>query len=176
MKRSWKIFLDLQCPFSKKMWQNLPSIKERFVDEFEFEIYITSLAFHPQAFTAQCGASLIESVKGRDVMFKYVDACYENQDAFMNASIGDARKSDIDSVFACIAEKAGLFDEQFTKEAFLEDLHSWEKAVKPAYTEHKIALNYNAYGAPKNVIDEKLVVESESAWDADDWAEKLKTL
>ena len=60
----------------------------------------------------------------------------------MNAALGDARKSDVDAVFANIAEKAGVLDDAFTKEAFLADLHSWESAVKPAYTEHKIALGY----------------------------------
>ena len=50
----------------------------------------------------------------------------------MNAALGDARKSDVDAVFATIAEKAGVLDGAFTKEAFLADLHDWESAVKPA--------------------------------------------
>jgi hypothetical protein len=145
-KTSWKVFWDLQCPYSKKMWENFKEIQDRFDNDYDITIYITSLAFHPQAFTAQCGASLIEKVKGRDVMFKYVDACYENQDMYMNDSIGDAKMSEIDEVFAKIAEKAGVFDESFTKEKFLQDLHNWETAVNPAYTEHKIALGYGVFG------------------------------
>mmetsp|Transcript_20177 Transcript_20177/g.29281 ORF Transcript_20177/g.29281 Transcript_20177/m.29281 type:complete len:111 (+) Transcript_20177:143-475(+) len=92
MTKEWIVFWDLQCPYSKVSWQNLPAIKERFGAEYKFTIQITSLAFHPQAFTAQCGASLIETVKGRDAMFKYVDACFENQEFFMNAALGDAKK------------------------------------------------------------------------------------
>ena len=60
----------------------------------------------------------------------------------MNAALGDARKSDVDAVFATIAEKAGVLDDVFTKEAFLADLHDWESAVKPAYAEHKVALGH----------------------------------
>eukprot|EP00339_Tiarina_fusa_P019982 CAMPEP_0116996346 /NCGR_PEP_ID=MMETSP0472-20121206/181_1 /TAXON_ID=693140 ORGANISM="Tiarina fusus, Strain LIS" /NCGR_SAMPLE_ID=MMETSP0472 /ASSEMBLY_ACC=CAM_ASM_000603 /LENGTH=177 /DNA_ID=CAMNT_0004694933 /DNA_START=100 /DNA_END=633 /DNA_ORIENTATION=+ len=176
MKTSWKVFWDLQCPYSKASWTNLPAMREKFGGEYDFTISITSLAFHPQAFTAQCGASLIETTKGRDAVFKYVDACFENQDMFMNASLGDARKSEIDNVFALIAEKAGILDEKFTKEAFLANLHDWEKAVKPAYAEHKIALGYGVYGTPKHVIDEKLVLDTESAWGVDEWGEKLKSL
>eukprot|EP00547_Thalassionema_nitzschioides_P003871 CAMPEP_0194199704 /NCGR_PEP_ID=MMETSP0156-20130528/624_1 /TAXON_ID=33649 /ORGANISM="Thalassionema nitzschioides, Strain L26-B" /LENGTH=177 /DNA_ID=CAMNT_0038924639 /DNA_START=45 /DNA_END=578 /DNA_ORIENTATION=+ len=175
-KVSWKIFWDLQCPFSKKMWEKLPAIKEKHGSEYDFSIYICSLPFHPQAFTAQCGASLIEGIKGGDAMMTYVDACFENQESFMNDAIGDAKKSEIDEAFASIAEKAGVFDGTFTKEAFLADLHNWEKAVKPAYTEHKIALGYGVYGTPKNVINERLVADTESAWGPDDWTEKLKTL
>ena len=50
--------------------------------------------------------------------------------------------SDPHRVVATIAEKAGVLDDTFTKEAFLADLHDWESAVKPAYTEHKVALGY----------------------------------
>ena len=46
---------------------------------------------------------------------------------------------DVDAVFATIAEKAGVLDDVFTKEAFLSSLHDWESSVKPAYAEHKIA-------------------------------------
>ena len=112
----------------------------------------------------------------------------------MNAALGDARKSDVDKVFANIAEKSGVLDDVFTKEAFLADLHDWEKvsdqcnhhtftpsivhaqAVKPDYAEHKIALGYGVYGTPKHVIDGKLVPDTESAWGAAEWAEKLKSL
>jgi hypothetical protein len=145
-KTSWKVFWDLQCPYSKKMWEDFKEIQNRFDSDYDITIYITSLAFHPQAFTAQCGASLIEKMKGRDVMFKYVDACYESQDMYMNDSIGDAKMSEIDEVFAKIAEKAGVFDESFTRKKFLQDLHNWEMAVNPAYTEHKIALGYGVFG------------------------------
>jgi len=84
--------------------------------------------------------------------------------------------SDVDAVFANIAEKAGILDDAFTKEAFLADLHDWESSVKPAYVEHKIALGHGVYGTPKHVIDGKLVPDTESAWGAADWAEKLKSL
>lgn len=105
-----------------------------------------------------------------------MDVCFENQDSFMNAALGDAKKSEIDNVFASLAEKAGVLDDKFTKESFLADLHDWEKSVKPAYAEHKIAMGYGVYGTPKHVIDEKLVLDTESAWGADEWAEKLKSL
>ena len=176
-KKSWKIFWDLQCPYSKKNWNNFQAIKSKFESDYDISIQLTSLAFHPQAFTAQCGASLIESHKGRDAALKYVDTCFENQDSYMNAALGDAKKSDIDKVFASIAEEAGVLDDaNFTKEIFLKELHDWEKAVKPAYTEHKIALGYGVYGTPKHVIEENLVADTESAWSAEEWAEKLKTL
>ena len=80
----------------------------------------------------------------------------------------------------------------------MSSLHDWGSSVKPAYTEHKVALAYGVtvgveinvasmawadtvdrtqvYGTPKHVIDGKLVPDTESAWGAADWAEKLKSL
>lgn len=177
MKKSWKIFWDLQCPYSRRNWQKLAELRTKFAADYEFTVYITSLAFHPQAFTAQCGAALIENKKGRDAMFQYVDACFEKQESFMNATIGDARKSEIDAVFASIAESAGVFDDaNFRKEDFLSGLHDWETAVKPAYAEHKIALRYGVYGTPKHVVDEELLEDTESDWGVKEWDEKLKAL
>jgi hypothetical protein len=94
----------------------------------------------------------------------------------MNDALGDCRKSEVDSVFAGIAEKGGFFDDVLTKEKFLLECGGWEKAVQPAYAEHKMALDYRVYGTPKHVIEEKLVEDTESSWGPDDWAVKLETL
>ena len=61
------------------------------------------------------GASLVESRKGRDALLKYVDACFEHQETYMNAALGDARKSDVDAVFATIAEKSGVLPQCYAE-------------------------------------------------------------
>mmetsp|Transcript_56556 Transcript_56556/g.65204 ORF Transcript_56556/g.65204 Transcript_56556/m.65204 type:complete len:159 (-) Transcript_56556:4-480(-) len=158
----------------------MKDIQTRFDSEYDITIHITSLIFHQQAFTAQCGAALIEKVKGKDAMLKYVDACFQHQELFTNKAMidRDAKKSDIDEVFAVIAEKANVFDEKFTKETFLQNLHSWDMAVQPADTAVKLAYGYGIWGAPKNVIEDKLIITdgTEKTWGPDEWEEKLKTL
>jgi protein-disulfide isomerase len=173
---SWKVFWDLQCPYSKKNWQNISAIQKRFENDFEFSIHLTSLVFHPQAFTAQCGASLVETYLGRRALLKYVDACFENQERYMNDALGDAKKSEIKAVFADIVDKAGIFNTELTKDKFVQELDDWEKAIKPAYTEHKVALGYGVYGTPMQVINEVLIHDTESAWGAEEWAEKIQSL
>jgi hypothetical protein len=117
-----------------------------FEADYEITVFLTSLAFHPQAFTAQCGAALIENRKGRDAMLKYVDTCFEKQESYMNAAIGDAKKSEIDAVFALIAQESGIFDDSFGRDDFLEGLHDWEAAVNLAYTQHEIAMSHGPWG------------------------------
>jgi len=166
MTKSFKIFWDLQCPYSKKMWEQYrgynkkhtthhhntpPSAvvlenvlgvvgkqqqQHRLVNNSSsssssstgtsflaepidakyvprtiihrdytshtaqqelFTVYITSYAHHPQAFAAHCGTSLIDTMKGRDVMFKY----FENSDPDQLASIlGSTRPSSTCSIIA----------------------------------------------------------------------------
>ena len=38
------------------------------------------------------------------------------------------------------------------------------------------SIDAQVYGTPKHVIDGKLIPDTESAWGAADWAEKLKSL
>jgi hypothetical protein len=175
---SWKCFWDLQCPYSKAQWANLPAIKKRFENDYEFEIHLTSLAFHPQAFKAQCAASLIERTLGKEAKTKFVNACFENQELYNNKSTGDLRPSQVSQIFANIAKNAGLLDgdDDFTEQVFLEKLDDWDEAVQPAWTEHKIALSYKVMGVPKNVINGVLIDDTESAWGAEEWAEKLKSI
>lgn len=176
-KKIWKVFWDLQCPFSKKNWLNFSAIRSRFESEYDFEIHLTSLLFHPQAFPAQCAAALIHCKKGDAAKRAFVDACFANQERYMNAALKDPKPSQVAAVFCSIAKETGLLeDDEFNEEYFLSKMNDWEEAVKPAYTEHKFALSYGVYGTPKHVIDDKLVEDTESSWGSDEWVEKLKTL
>ena len=178
-KTSWRIFVDLQCPFARRQWLKLPQIKERFQDEYDISMHLTSLAFHPQSFVGQQAAYLIGREKGPESKQAFIDACFKHQMMFMNDALGDCRKSDVNKVFADIAEEyAIVFDDNtsFTRQYFLEHLHDWDEVIKPAWAEHKIALNYGAFGSPKHVIDEKLVPNTESSWGPNEWEEQLKKI
>mmetsp|Transcript_18722 Transcript_18722/g.24461 ORF Transcript_18722/g.24461 Transcript_18722/m.24461 type:complete len:182 (+) Transcript_18722:184-729(+) len=172
-KIKWKVFFDLQCPYSKACWKNIPAIRKEFADTHDIEIHLTSLVFHAQAFTAQCAANLIEGYVGAEARTAFQDECFAQQDNFTNAALGDCKKSDVDNLMAAIAEDAGVYDKKFTKEKFLEKLHDWEESVKPAFIEHKHALQYGVYGTPKHVIDDKLMNETESAWGVNEWRDYL---
>mmetsp|Transcript_47091 Transcript_47091/g.117905 ORF Transcript_47091/g.117905 Transcript_47091/m.117905 type:complete len:181 (-) Transcript_47091:13-555(-) len=175
-KTSWKIFLDLQCPFSKTAHAQVPALRARFGGSYEISTHLTSLAFHPQAFTAQCAATVVGGTAGPEARSAFEAACFERQESFMNAALGDARKSEVEAVFADIAQGAGVLSGPLSREDFLAGLHDWERTVKPAYAEHKVALGYGVYGTPKHVIGEALVPDTESAWGPDEWAAKLSSL
>jgi protein-disulfide isomerase len=183
-KGVWKVFWDLQCPYSKKSWERLDEIRQRFSDRFDFDVHITSLLFHRQAFAAHCAASLVNTSKGPDAKRRFVDACFRNQDRYLDAAVGDSPPSKVDAIFASIAKEAGVLDDDqgddnaatLTEEYFLSHLRDWKAATLPAWTEHKIALGYQVYGTAKFVINNKLVEDTESGWGPDEWEKKLEAL
>ena len=175
-KPTWQVYWDLQCPYSKISWQKLPELQNHFSSDYSFDIKLTSLVFHPQSFVGHGAASLIEKHKGGEARLKFINACFQNQERYLNSALGDARPSEVDAVFASIANDAAIFDEHFTEEYFLAHLRDWEESQKPAYTEHKEALNLQIYGTPKHVIgDLGLISDSESSWGIAEFAEKLKS-
>jgi hypothetical protein len=176
-KISWKIFLDLQCPYSRKTYLRLPELRQRFQDKYEITIHYTSLAFHPQAFTAQCAANVIGISNGPEARQAFQDKCFEIQERYMNAAIGDSRKSEIEAVFYQIANEAGCFSStKMSKEEFCAKLTDWEAVVKPAWLEHKEALYAGSFATPSHVINSEVVQDTESDWGPDDWETKLTTL
>merc|ERR1711879_71685 len=83
-KPSWKMFYDLQCPFSKAAFMKLPEIRKAFGEKYEITTHIVSLAFHPQAFTAHCAAVLMGEKEGQEARAKFEKACFEKQESYMN--------------------------------------------------------------------------------------------
>lgn len=174
-KGTWQVFLDLQCPYSAKHWMKHKEIEAKFQEDYDISYHITSLAFHPQAFSAQKAAMLVEVKKGKEDKMKFIDTCFQNQKRYMNDAIGDARPSEVYAVFADIAQEAGILDdESFTRQFFLERIDDWDVTVKPAYVEHKYALTYGVFGTPKFVINDKLLACTESSWGASEWEAFLK--
>lgn len=86
-------------------------------------------------------------------------------------------KAELDDVFATIAAEEGLFDDTFTKAMFLASLSDRMRVIMPTWFEHKEALAIGVFKAPQHVLDGKLIVDTDSAWDVDEYeAVLLKNL
>ena len=167
----------MQCPYSKVSWEKLPEIQEYYGCTYDFEIKVTSLVFHAQAFVAQCACCLIEKHKGSEARLKFINTCFRNQERYLNAEVGDKRPSEIIALFASLAKEADILDDEFTQEYFISKINDWEEAVKPAYTEHKEALQLHIYGTPKHVIGKLGVIsDTESSWGVAEFKTKLENI
>lgn len=78
-------------------------------------------------------------------------------------------KMDLDEVLATIAEGEGLFDDAFTKAMFLASLSDRMRVIMPTWFEHKEALAIGVFKAPQHVLNGKLIPDTDSAWDIDEY-------
>lgn len=78
-------------------------------------------------------------------------------------------KMELDEVLATIAEEEGLFDDAFTKAMFLASLSDRMRVIMPTWFEHKEALAIGVFKAPQHVLNGKLIPDTDSAWDIDEY-------
>eukprot|EP00457_Paulinella_chromatophora_P016325 gb/GEZN01017101.1/.p1 GENE.gb/GEZN01017101.1/~~gb/GEZN01017101.1/.p1 ORF type:complete len:243 (-),score=27.31 gb/GEZN01017101.1/:85-765(-) len=184
--KEWKVFLDLQCPYSKIcLEQHYEELKSAF-GEYKFSIVLTSLVFHPQAFPAQKAVFAMNLLAGEEARYAYINKIYAEQDRISNAKTSEMTRHDIDGVLADIAAEAGLVKGKnnesktgsptITREALIGKMNDFDNCVKPAYAEHKIALAHKVYGVPKHVIAGQLIEDSESSWGVKEFHQKMRSL
>jgi hypothetical protein len=173
-KKVWDIYWCLQCPFCKISWEKLPSLREAFGHEYDFNIHLTSLLVLSQSFVGQSAAVMIQDILGNDARMKFIDACFTNQSLFTNDAVGDARPSEIREIFAKIAHDANLLTTpELTQEMFVTKIRDY---ARPAWMEHKNALVHGVFVVPKHIVDGKLLDDTESSWGVDEFQAKLKAL
>jgi hypothetical protein len=101
--------------------------RERFGSTYNITTHVTSPPFHAQAF-AHCAAIVAGNVGGTAGRLAFEEACFAKQESFMNAALGDCKKSDVKHTFVSIARSSALVKEEFTEEAsFL----SWMIGLQP---------------------------------------------
>lgn len=171
---SWTVYLDLQCKYSKKCFDNLLDIREKHDGKFDISIALTALPIHFNSMIALCGAHAVKQKAGDEGLAKYIEVCFANQEKFSNDATLDMTRAQVIDVFAELA--AGAFEWDF-KAAIADKMkNDWPGSIMPAFGNIKSASSAGVFGTPKHVIKGSLVDKTESDWTGDQWAEKLKEL
>ena len=172
----WQMFFDLQCPYSKKLWDKVPAIKAKYGSDYKITTHITSLAFHRQAFAVHCAAYLIGIEKGGDARHAFENACFAKMDRYSDSEAVDKMtKADLDQVLATIAQEEKLLDEKgdLTNEKFLASLSDRIRVIMPTWFEHKEALALGVFKTPQHVLNGTLLPDTDSSWGVDDYEAAL---
>ena len=171
---------DLQCPYSRTLWGKVPELRQRFGHDYSISLHTTSLAFHRQAFSAQTAAYLIGTKLGPAVRERYQTALYDNMERYVDAVADEMTRSMLHQVLADIAKEQGMLDTDehgsLTEQVFLEQMMDRENVIMPAWREHKEALQLGVFRAPQHVVDGKLVPDTESSWEIQDYERALDSL
>lgn len=172
-KKVWRTVWDLSSADCRVNWQQMPHVRKRFEDDFDFEVVLASLPIYPHSFAASCAASVIATELGLQEKMEFVDACFENQDRYLE--LKDARPSLAREVLADIAKGAGLLkNDKLPRETFLSLLESSEKVAQAAWLEHQQALHSGVFkSVPAHVVDGRLLEEAQSGWKPADFVAAL---
>lgn len=167
-KPRWEIYLDLQCPYSRTMYNKLPDLKAAFGEEFEMIVRYTALPFHFSAYPALQMIHVPEV--DRDAFAK---KCFEEQERFYNAKTATLNREQIYEILAELAIESGC---TLQKKELVEKAQDWKLATLPAWVEMKEAIRDRVMGTPISAIDDVVVEGTESAWGVEEWRAKLATL
>eukprot|EP00467_Chlorarachnion_reptans_P014204 CAMPEP_0114523324 /NCGR_PEP_ID=MMETSP0109-20121206/21229_1 /TAXON_ID=29199 /ORGANISM="Chlorarachnion reptans, Strain CCCM449" /LENGTH=210 /DNA_ID=CAMNT_0001704629 /DNA_START=75 /DNA_END=707 /DNA_ORIENTATION=+ len=180
-KKEWKVFVDLQCKYSKICWRNMPEIEAEFGGEYDFSYHLTNIAYHLNAFPAHCSVKVVER-NTPQLRNKYISALYENQERYMNDSTEAFTRKQVLKIFAEIAEEVGVFSpanytglsEVPHQDSFVAECGNFKDVVWHAWAEQKYAITeFGIAGAPKHVIEGELISDTESSWTSKEWRQVL---
>ena len=158
----WELHLCLQCPYSRSVYLLMPELQKAF-PEYAFEIVLTALPFHLNAWPAMAMAQ-VDGVD-RDA---YIKACYSNMDRFKNAATQDMARKEVFAIFADLAKSTGC---KLSKEELVE--RAMGKGQDAAWKEFKVGIIRGVIGTPKHVVD-GVLVKTDSEWKTPDYKKMIK--
>lgn len=104
-----ELFLDLCCPFSKKMFQVVAgSVAPANTGKAAFLLRQVPQPWHPQSSYMHEAAMAVLSVAGPEKYMSYVSAVFENQEKFFDDQVWDKSRCEIYTELASLAAPLGV--------------------------------------------------------------------
>jgi len=168
---TWKIYLDLQCPYSKIVFDKIPQFRQHFGSIFQILIQLQAIPFHLSAFQANMGATYVKRNGGLEAYEKYIGFCYESQQDFLNSKTMDMTHRQIYEMFAKKALRA--LDREVTPDEVSKTVDEIIKYAPDTYAEFKDTIQTVNFGAPKFVVEDVFVSAASSHWGTTEWANEF---
>lgn len=99
------LFIDLQCPHSKKLWPNIMSVLEHYdASSVCVTVHIVTLSNHRQAWDMSLGVFALSDEKAHTA-FDFITMLYENQSLFYNSEFEHKTHHELRKLIAMTAYK-----------------------------------------------------------------------
>lgn len=164
------VFLDIQCPFSKKAWPKVLEVMKHYSETAYFTFYPMTLPNHRQSWDATKAA--VAFANGETEQFiQYFTYLYERQDSFDNETFEKKTQIDLYNLLAKFAEDCGnLEQEQFKKKLKSEEVYQATKIPL------RIAYTRSVWSTPTFFINEAEMTDLSSSSTVEDWQKTLDEL
>ncbi|MEC4805289.1 MAG: thioredoxin domain-containing protein [Jaaginema sp. PMC 1079.18] len=164
------IFLDIQCPFSRKAWPTILKIVKLYQDKAYFTFYPMTLPNHRQSWDAT-KAAVAFSHDNTEEFIQFYDYLYNHQNQLQNSVFEKRTQVDLYELLAEFAADCG--DRQ--PENFIQTLKS-EAIYEATKIPMRIAFSRGVWSTPTFFINEAEVTELSSSATVEDWQKLLDDL
>lgn len=164
------IFLDIQCPFSKKAWPIVLEVMQLYPDNAYFTFYPMILPNHRQSWDAT-KAAVVFSQDNTDQFIQFFDYLYNHQHQISNDVFEKQTQVDLYELLAQFASDCG----DWQPEAFMKKLKS-EEIYRETKIPVRIAFSRGVWSTPTFFVNKAEVTELSSSSTVADWQELLNGL
>ncbi len=164
------IFLDIQCPFSKKAWPIVLKVRELYPDNAYFTFYPMTLPNHRQSWDAT-KAAVAFSQNNTEAFIQFFNYLYKHQNQLQNDVFEKRTQVELYELLAQFASDCG--DRQ--PEDFIKKIKS-EEIYQATKIPLRIAYSRGVWSTPTFFINEAEVTELSSSSSVEDWQKILNGL
>ncbi len=167
-----EVFFDLECPFSKKGWNNVMKVRDAYTSEQIYWVFQPmSLGNHRQSWDATKAAITVADTDTQKFI-DFVSYLFSRQAEFANEAWKDKTQTEFHSFLAeCAAEVTGQKD----KKQFLSRLNS-EEVYAQARIPARFATIKGVWSTPTFFINGAEVTELSSGSSLQDWQSVIDKL
>jgi len=167
-----EVFLDIECPFSKKAWSTLVAIADAYVDrEVRFTLHPVVLANHRQSWDVTKAAVILaagDPVRFWDV-FNYL---YERQDQYAEAALLQQTHVDL---YNLLARFAAEYSDWKDGKEFIQQLTS-DRVEQETKVPIRHAISRGVWSTPTFFVNGSEASQLSSSSSFADWKSVLDPL
>jgi len=167
-----EVFVDVECPFSKKAWSTLLSVVNHYQpDQVSVTVHPIVLANHRQSWDVTKAVVVMAA----DNAAKFWDAltyCFERQEKYAHTAFDQQTRKDL---YALLAHFAADFSQEADKTAFIQRLKS-DRIEKQTKIPVRYAISRGVWSTPTFLINGSQVDQLSSSSSLTDWQDVLDPL
>ena len=170
-----EVFVDLLCPFSKRMWDVLykEEVMEQYSESIQFRWYNTPQPWHFQSTFAHSCVLAMSKVND-DLTKDYLASLFDHQEQFFDENTHHKCKADILDEMAELGAELGVDKQDIISWATMDADNNDGRTVAPAL---KLCVKYHrargVHVTPTVFLNGLEAGDISSQWTSDQWRELL---
>jgi len=165
-----EVFYDHLCPDSKASWPTMKQVLSYYGNKLDFYVHTFPLPYHRNAFYSTQAGLVVESAKGEDAWFQWLDLIFEHQDEFGTAATANITGTEVINQLAKYAAALGVDASTFSSGMQYGSIYDANARV-----DWKYATTRAIYGTPIFLVNGVFATD-DSSWTFTQWKQLIDSL